>query len=271
MAQKIGGVGARRWGGALASVGQNSPHGGTVTSLSRQALQDLAAATTYDDVLQRLLDAAASLDFDRVAAVMIRGELGRHAWMKALTNAPAAYLEQQRSLDDTLRDPVMAALRRSTAAITYDQGLYVKAGCADLWDAQAPFGYSVGVACSAHEPGHHEEFMLGFDRSSPLPGSRIGIVRLLADAQLLTVHAQVAMQRCAAAESQVAAQVPTLTPVQVECLKRLADGMPIDVIADRLRLSEADTVRVRDSAARQSGTASPIVAALRCVHDATPP
>ena len=66
---------------------------------------------------------------------------------------------------------------------------YADKGLVDMWEEQAGFGYSTGIAMALHLPeGRH--FMLGVDRDQPLPGDPLELQRTVADLQLFAVMAQ---------------------------------------------------------------------------------
>lgn len=231
--------------------------------LSLQQLQDLGLASDLDSLNRHLVAAAEQLGFGLASAVLIRGSLhsGR-AWVKSIGNTPAGFLEAQHSLDDTLRDPVMTALRSDVQPVVYDQGTYVEAGVADLWDAQAPFDYRCGVACSVHAPGH--SFMLGIDRSSPVPTEPVERMRLVASTLMLTVHAQDAMQRLLTPEP---AGVPVaLDAPELETLRWAKDGFTAQRIGDLMLITSANVQRHQRSAARKLGASSVSGAVLRCIQ-----
>lgn len=232
--------------------------------LSQQQLIELGLAEDLDSLNRHLVGAAEQLGFGLVLAVLIRGTLrSGHAWVKSIGNTPAGFLEAQRSLDDTLRDPVMTALQRGTAPVLYDQAFYAESGAGDLWDAQAPFDYRTGVACVVHEASHAEQFMLGIDRAAALPNDLVGRTRLMANMQLLTVYAQSAMQRiCTPAPSGA----PVLADDELECLRWAKDAYTVWQIGDKLAISSVQVQRHQRTAARKLGASSVQGAVLRCIE-----
>ncbi len=212
-----------------------------------------------------MVTAAEELGFGLIAAVLVRGAMeSRNAWMKTLDNTPAAYLNAHRSLDDALRDPLMHALQRSTAPLTYDQSTYVDGGAADLWDLQAQFGYRCGVACSVHEPSHLEQFMLGVDRPDALPTDAVRLMRLRAGVQMLTLHAQAAMVRLLAPTAE--ASQAELDADELAALRWTADGRTTWQISQRMSLTEERVRALRVSAAVKCGDPSVPAVVLRCIQ-----
>jgi DNA-binding CsgD family transcriptional regulator len=118
----------------------------------------------------------------------------------------------------------------------YDQDLYVNEAAADLWEQQERFGYRTGISVALHLPaGRH--FLLGFDRSRPLPQDDVKLTRLLADLQLLAVHAQDAALRLLD-EPENSSPPPRLTVREVEILQYTMDGKSAWAIGQILGLSE---------------------------------
>jgi len=232
--------------------------------LSQPQLLDIGLAPDLASLQQRLVVGAEELGFGLVAAVLVRGDMRTgHFWGKSIGNTPAAYVEAQRSLDDALRDPVMTALRSGVQPVLYDQATYVDAGVADLWDLQVQFGYRCGVACSMHESSHLETFMLGVDRPDALPKDAVGRVRLTAAVQMLTVHAQAAMQRiCTPAPSGS----PVLEGEELEVLRWAKDAYTVSQIGDKLLISNVQVRHHQLAAARKLGVSSVPAAVLRCIQ-----
>jgi hypothetical protein len=231
--------------------------------LSQQQLLDLGLAPDKASLQRHLTKAAQDLGFGLFSAVLVRGALdtGR-AWLEAVGNPPDAYVDATNSLDDTLRDPVMSALRRGVRPVLYDQALYADAGASDLWDLQAPFGYKSGVACVVHESSHLEQFMLGVDGDA-LPKDLVGRMRLTAAVQLLTVHAQAAMQRICTPQPSGS---PELDADELACLQWAREGYIVRQVGDKLVMSDVDVIRHQRSAVRKVGASTVSGAILRCIQ-----
>lgn len=231
--------------------------------LPLQQLIDLGLAEDRDSLRRQLARAAADLGFGLFSAVLIRGALGsKNAWLAGVGNPPAAYLEAQYSLDDTLRDPVMCSLRSSIAPVLYDQALYVDGGAADLWDLQAAYGYRSGVACTVHEASHLEQFMFGVDGDA-LPNDLVGRVSLTAAIQLLTVYAQSAMQRIF---TSAPSGCPVLEDDELEPLRWAKDAYTVHQIGDKLLISSVHVQHKLHQATKKLGVSSVPAAVLRCIE-----
>lgn len=201
-----------------------------------KAFLDVSEAADRGTFEKRLLGFASALDFEIVQAALVVEKPGQAAKFEAVGNTPKAFLEAARNVEDSLRDPVLKRLRRLSVPFLYDQDLYVKEAAADLWEQQAPFGYRTGISVALHLPaGRH--FLLGFDRSRPLPHDDVKLTRLLADLQLLAVHAQDAALRLLD-ESHDPTPPPRLTVREVEILQYTMDGKSAWAIGQILGLSE---------------------------------
>jgi DNA-binding CsgD family transcriptional regulator len=149
-------------------------------------------------------------------------------------NASAAWDAAANDVATGARDPFLDRMKRSSVPSTYDQALYVGTGCADLWEEQAAYGYKTGIGTGLHLPGGRLA-LVGFDREEALPHEEARLGRLLADLQLLAVHAyEVAFRLLMPQpESQVA-----LTERQREVLGWIARGKTAWATGQILGVSE---------------------------------
>lgn len=173
-----------------------------------------------------------------MSAVLMKGEFDQpDVVVRSVSNTPAAFAEVSQSLDQTRRDPVMMKLMSAAAPVVYDQQLYIAAGAADVWDAQAPFGYCTGIAMALHLP-RRRHFLFGVDRPAALPPSGGRLAKLVATLQVAAVHAQYAATQVFDAELDAPDQdVPRLTPREVEILRWTMDGKSSGVIGEILGIS----------------------------------
>lgn len=232
--------------------------------LSQDQLLEIGLSADRDTLRCRLAKAVEALGFGLFAGALVRGDMrSGSAWIETVSNTPAGFVEAQRSLDDALRDPVTAALTSSVRPLAYDQSTYVDAGCADLWDAQAPWGYRCGIASAVHQASHAEHFVFGVDRSDPLPSSPGERAVITAQVQALLLHTQAAMQRLYTPAP--AAGPDDLERVELEALRWTAAGRTVWQCGNLLSLSEAEVRRVQHSATRKVGASSVPGAVLRCI------
>lgn len=196
---------------------------------------DVSQAEDLPTFSRRLIAFAESRDFGLVSALVITDHPGQRSEYVTVNNAPDGYKEASVNVESSRRDPVLTRLKNSCLPFVYDQSTYVNAGVGDLWEEQAPFGFKTGIAVALHLPnGKH--FMLGFDRPDPLPSQDEGILRLLADLQLVAVHAQEAAVRLLLPPSR-SQSIPKLTPRELEVLKWMYAGKTAQEIGMILGLS----------------------------------
>ena len=132
-------------------------------------------------------------------------------------------------------DPVMKKLKRLSVPFIYDRQLYKESGADDVWEEQAMWGFSTGVAVGLHLP-QDRHFLLGVDRTDALPEDDSRLTQLLAQLQLLAVHAQDAALRLMAAQPSQASDV-RLTPRETEIMRMTMTGMTAIAIAEKLSIS----------------------------------
>ncbi|MCE4556069.1 helix-turn-helix transcriptional regulator [Roseateles cellulosilyticus] len=201
--------------------------------MNLQRYEQVSQAKNFADFRQGLIDFAHDMDFGLIAGVLAieRGVGGKSEYIP-IGNTPPEFLAAASNAENAQRDPVHRHVMRNAAPLIYDQRLYVDAGAGDLWEMQAPFGYRTGLAVSVHMPGYRR-FLLGVDRERPLPTDPVKLSRMLADLQLLAVHAQDAASRLL---MPVAA--PKLSARQLEILRLTMDGKSAWVVGSLLGISE---------------------------------
>ena len=192
----------------------------------------VSQAASRDEFLDALVRFAEHLDFGRVGLILGTDHLGDSKFV-TLSNVPQGFEAAFLSAPDQKRDPVMQRVKSFSKPVVWDQRTYVEADAVDLWDIQAPFGYKTGICVALHlRDGKH--VVVGIERDQALPRSDTKLVRLLADVQLLAVHAQDAALKLLDSETPI----PRLTPRELEILHWLTAGKSNPVIAQILGLSE---------------------------------
>jgi DNA-binding CsgD family transcriptional regulator len=204
--------------------------------MRQQDLIEIGQANDLRSFEQGLVRLAGELDFALVSAVMVVEQPGLDPLFVAVGNAPRDYQQSQHDATTSRRDPVMRLLKRLSRPVIYDQKTYVNDNAADLWEQQAHYGYHTGVAVALHLP-NHRHFLLGVDRRDALPRNDELVTRLMADLQLLAVHAQDAAQRLLTRAQPALDEPLALTPREVEVLKLTMEGLTAADIADRLLIS----------------------------------
>ncbi len=204
--------------------------------MRHQDLLDIGQANDLRSFETGLVRLAGELDFPLVSAVLIVEEPGYDPLAVSVGNTPQEYLTSFNSALDGQRDPVLQQLKNLSRPVIYDQSTYVRGQAADLWEHQARFGYCTGVAVALHLP-NHRHFVMGVDRRDALPSSDRAVTRLMADLQLMAVHAQDAAVRLLTREQAQIGEHLTLTPRELEVLKLTMDGLTSAAISDRLAIS----------------------------------
>lgn len=197
---------------------------------------DLSQSTDVDQFESRLVEFAGDLGFGLVTAALVIDEPGSDAVFLPLGNLPPEFAEASRSREDSLRDPVLARLKRTSVPFVYDQDTYVSAGAADLWETQARYGYKTGVAVALHLP-EFRHFLLSLDREDSLPDNDTRLARMLADLQLMAVHAQDAAVRLLT-QAPAKPPSPRLSTREIEILRWTMEGKSAWAVGELLSISE---------------------------------
>ncbi len=201
---------------------------------------EVSQAPDVGALQSRLVRFAEDLDFAYVNAVVVidpHGPAERPTFI-SLGNTPEPYLQASRDPAASARDPVIRRLKSFSVPFIYDQGTYATAGAGDLWEMQAAFGYKTGVAVALHLPDYRH-FLLGVDRDQPLLFEEQHLTRLLADLQLLAVHAQDAACRLMVPCEPATHAPPELTPREVEILRWTMEGKTAWGVGAILGVAEA--------------------------------
>lgn len=204
--------------------------------MRHQDFIDIGRAADVRSFEAGLVRFAGAMDFGLVAAALVVEQAGQEPIFYTLGNTPQAFLDSFRSVEDSKRDPVLRRMRRSSVPFIYDQSLYVEEDAADLWEEQARFGYHTGVSVALHLP-EHRHFLLGMDRRDALPADDRHLTRLMADLQLLAVHAQDAALRLLQRAPQPPSSDIHLTERELEVLRLTMAGHTAAAIAERLGIS----------------------------------
>lgn len=233
--------------------------------LRLQDFQTVGRSANAAEFEVNLVNFAHRMDFGLISAVLMKGDYdSANVVVRSVSNTPAAFIEISRSLDQARGDPVMQRLMSASVPFFYEQRLYVESGAAEVWETQAPFGYCTGIAVGLHLP-RNRHFLLGVDRPRRLPRNESNLTRMLADLQLLAVHAQFAAQQIFGDDLDSEPEVPHLTARELECLKWTMDGKSAFVVGKLLAISTSAVNFHLQNAMRKLDVASKHQAVLRCV------
>lgn len=199
---------------------------------------DVSESADVATFRSRLVQFANDMDFGLVSAILVvesRTLAGGDAFY-SVANAPEAFLSSYTDVADMRRDPVMQRLKRLSVPFVYDQDTYTSEAAGDIWEKQAPFGYRTGVAVAIHMP-ERRHFVLGVDRERDLPRDSSQLSRMMADLQLLAVHAQHAAGKLLSPEDELS-ELPSLTERELEVLKWTMAGKSAWIVSELLAISE---------------------------------
>ncbi len=204
------------------------------------------------------------LEFETYTAITVLDHAIGKSEFHVVDNCPDGFVEAMYSPQLQRQDPVMQHCKRNSVPIVWDQSTYVRSGAAELWDAQARFGYKTGICLALHLPeGRH--FVLGVDRDKPLPSDPIQLTRIVADLQLFAVHAlDTAMRVLLPPEQQL--EAPKLTPRELECLRWTMEGKTAWEVGSILSITERTAVLHLNSAMHKLGCSSKHQAVLKALR-----
>jgi len=198
---------------------------------------EISDSSDVETLRSRLSNFSGEMEFDYVSVTMVIDSVmpnGRPSF-STLSNAPDAYDSVYQDQASSLRDPVLKRLKVLSVPFTYSQKTYAAEGAGDLWEEQAPYGFKSGIAVALHLP-NSRHFLLGVDRDADLPTDVARLTRLMADLQLLAVHAQAASERLLSPAVGTSAP-PQLNEREIEILKWTMEGKSAWTVGQLLSIS----------------------------------
>jgi len=223
----------------------------------------MACATDLKTFEAHLLRFAHSLGFGIISGTLITEAVDSPLVSLPFGNIPEAFRCVWESDERGRRDPVMHRLKRLRTPFVYDQTMYVDAGSADIWEAQAQYGFKTGIALRLDAgPGTH--FLIGVDRDGPIREDGSELTRMTADLHLFAAYAQVAALRLLSPPSHGSFhELPSLTARQHEILKWTSDGKSAWAVAQIINTSEHNVNYHLRSIMKKFGAASKHQAAAK--------
>lgn len=221
--------------------------------------QAVREARTKDELLGALLAVANQLDFGLLSATLgVKNEQNKTEFF-SVANVPPAYAAAFTDGSAFGIDPVQKHVKDNTVPIVWDRDTYLKGNASDLWEIQAPFGYQTGISVALRVSAGRR-FVFGVDREQKLPSDAQKLSRLIADVQLLAVHAQDAAVRLLVPERGT-----SLTKREIEVLHWTMLGKDTAAIAQILEL-RASTVKFHaENAIAKLGCESRYAAVIRAI------
>ena len=204
------------------------------------------------------------LGFNTVSATLVLDHTLGEAEFITIDNTPQDYKALFASPKKGRRDPVMQHCKRHSVPIIWDQSTYVDEGLGDMWEEQARFGYSSGIALALHLPeGRH--FFMGVDRDRSIPLDVLELTRVVADLQLFAVYAQDAAQRILVPRPADPA-LPSLTPRELEALRWTMEGKTAWEVGNVLGISERTAALHINNATHKLGCVNKHQAVLKALR-----
>ncbi len=221
-------------------------------------------AGTPEEFLSEIVRFAQRLEFETVSATMVIEHLLAETEFVTVDNAPEAYRTLYVNRERGQRDPVMQHCKKKSLPIIWNQATYTAEGQGAVWEEQACHGYSNGIAMALHLPqGRH--FLLGVERDRALPSDPVELTRIVADLQLLTVHAQEAACRIFVPAVNDSG-VPALTPRELEALRWTMEGKTAWEVGSILGISERTAVLHVNNAMHKLGCVNKHQAVLKALR-----
>lgn len=232
-------------------------------------------ARTHDELKSEIERITQQLGFQTMSATVVVDDPEKRFDPQFYTvgEAPAAYQTAFDSRDNWRRDPVMQHCKHMSVPIIWNQDTYTAAGEGELWEEQAPFGYREGIAMALHLPqGRH--FMFGVECDHHVPTDPAELTRIVADLQLLTVHALDTASRilvpapapAAPPPASIAMPLVTLTPRELEALHWTMEGKTAWEVGSILGISERTAVLHVNNAMHKLGCTSKHQAVLKALR-----
>jgi DNA-binding CsgD family transcriptional regulator len=219
---------------------------------------------TKDEFRTEIVRFAKDLGFKTVSATMVFDHLLGEPEFITVDNTPEAYRNRFQSREICRRDPVMQHCRYKSLPIIWGQKTYVSQGQGEVWEEQARYGYANGIGMALHMPeGRH--FLLGVDREQDMPHDATELSRLVADLQLLTVHAQEAAARILVPAAP-AQGVVALTPRELEALRWTMEAKTAWEVGNILGISERTAVLHVNNAMHKLGCVNKHQAVLKALR-----
>jgi DNA-binding CsgD family transcriptional regulator len=220
---------------------------------------------TRDELQAALVCFAQRLGFQTVSGTAVIDHLLGEPDFISVENTPAAYREFTVDRSRARRDPVAQHCKITSLPIIWDQGTYVSAGSAELWEHQARFGYCHGISLALHLPeGRH--FWIAVDRDQVLPSCATEVTRMTSAVQLFAVYAQEAAMRVLLPQGQHEKELCSLTPRELECLRWTMEGKTAWELGRILGIAEQTAVRHAFNAAKKLGCVNKHHAVVKAIR-----
>ncbi len=229
----------------------------------RSARASILEASSTDSFLAALVSYAHAAGFGTADATAIIEHADRPREFAYIDNIPSS--SEWQSLDPALgaRCPVMQHCKRLGTPVVWGRRTYHDvAGVADLYDVCSSLGLASGVSVGVHLPrGRMLQVSMHSDQDLPIHGHHA----------ILHDFVQFAASATAAASDLLLQmddvdRIQDLTPVELELLRRVAAGQPLERVAHHLSLAESVTGEIAAMASLTLGCSSVQAASLRALR-----
>ena len=235
----------------------------SATLHERQCLEVLHSASVKE-FKRQIVAFSQHLGFETVAAIVVTAHAPKLVEFQAVTNAPAAYVEEFHDLDHGDHDPVIDHCRLSSSPIVWDRQSYIDRGSDKLWEIQAPFGYRSGIAIGMHL-GRGRHFVFGGNWSKDRCTSVPHFKAIAEDFLSFADHAQAAAFELCYPARPAPEGTSSLAAQELEVLRWTMDGLTSWHVADLMSISERHVTLLTRRAMQKLGCSSKYEAVLRAI------
>jgi LuxR family transcriptional regulator, quorum-sensing system regulator LasR len=205
--------------------------------LSQAALDQLSCVTTENDVMLRLSDIAASLNFDFFLYAEVFRSGTRNPKLKIISNYPSDWRLKYDAENYIAIDPIMHHCEHRLVPLIWSDISYQSYRQREFMEEARGFGLASGISF----PNHSKDGDVGvLSFASRSAGGRTGDARFepvaIAQGALTAAFAHDAIERLA--NRQEEARHSPLTGRELECLKWIAIGKTTWEISSILGISE---------------------------------
>ena len=233
------------------------------TLLNRKCLEVLHASSVKD-FSRQLVSFAQDLGFGTVSATVVTDHSPMLTEFQTVSNVPAGFLKEFENLELGRIDPVSQHCKRSGAPIVWDQKTYATSDEKSLWEMQAPFGYSSGLAVGMHF-GRGRHFMFGAEWNHECCERVANFKNIFEDILAFAEHAQAAAFDLSLPARRGGSERP-LMKGELEALRWTMDGKTSWEIAKVMLMSERHVTLLLRRAMQKLDCSSKYETVLRAIR-----
>lgn len=225
---------------------------------------EVGQASSRTELLDKLLRVANGMEFPYANIVLVTSETPGQTSFQVVSNLPAEFSDG-RDPKLAIVDPLMSRLRRTCLPCIYDQGFYVNAGAANLWEVGASYGYRTGIA-AALRISSSQQLVMGMDRADKLPTSEKVAARMLADLQLLAAHCVDPVLRLLTRPHSATPTAYKLTVRELDALRWTLEGKTAEEVGQILAIGTRTANKHIQSATLKLDAVNKHAAALKAMR-----